>query len=237
MVTRTGPFIFVTALSLVFLALLATAPSPQSCERASILAVPDTTPPVAIISELPAFVSNGTWVSLCANESYDDSGFILSYEWEITFGNETDYGYATIERYYFAKVGTYSIKLTVMDEAGNIGVDFAAISAVLDSDLDALPDWWEDKFFRTLELIGDDDPDGDGYSNLAEFGAGTNPMVFDAQPQSWLEENMVLVLAIAGAAAAVAAVAAVVLWKRHKRKEKQKIEYAIEIERALQEEK
>lgn len=44
-----------------------------------------------------------------------------------------------------------------------------------DSDGDGLPDWWEMQYFGGLQYGANDDPDGDGYTNLEEFNAGTDP--------------------------------------------------------------
>jgi len=47
-----------------------------------------------------------------------------------------------------------------------------------DSDEDKLPDWWEDKYFGDPTAgIPDDDPDGDGLDNLAEYEASRNPLL------------------------------------------------------------
>ncbi len=45
----------------------------------------------------------------------------------------------------------------------------------LDTDSDGLPDDWEDFYFGNLAQGANDDPDGDGVNNLAEYLAGTNP--------------------------------------------------------------
>ncbi|HMP75770.1 MAG TPA: right-handed parallel beta-helix repeat-containing protein [Kiritimatiellia bacterium] len=45
-----------------------------------------------------------------------------------------------------------------------------------DTDLDALPDYWELASFTTLVHTAASDPDGDGVNNGAEYGADTNPL-------------------------------------------------------------
>jgi len=44
-----------------------------------------------------------------------------------------------------------------------------------DTDSDGLPDWWEMKWFSSLNYGPGDDPDGDGLTNLQEYQYGTNP--------------------------------------------------------------
>ncbi len=44
-----------------------------------------------------------------------------------------------------------------------------------DSDGDALADWWEIFYFGSLAASWDEDPDGDGYLNLEEYGDRSNP--------------------------------------------------------------
>ncbi|RYD34754.1 MAG: hypothetical protein EOP85_19560, partial [Verrucomicrobiaceae bacterium] len=56
---------------------------------------------------------------------------------------------------------------------GSAPVHKASNSA--DIDADALPDSWELQHFSTLAHNGGSDPDGDGFGNLQEFLAGTDP--------------------------------------------------------------
>lgn len=53
----------------------------------------------------------------------------------------------------------------------------------VDMDHDALPDWWEiANFGGTNNCAPGDDPDGDGYTNLEEYQAGTVPTNPDTDP-------------------------------------------------------
>jgi hypothetical protein len=68
--------------------------------------------------------------------------------------------------------GQYSAVVT--NSAGSVTSAPAAL--MLDRDRDGLPDSWEIDFFRdTTSQRSENDPDGDGISNLDEFFDGTNP--------------------------------------------------------------
>ncbi|VGO21279.1 right-handed parallel beta-helix repeat-containing protein [Pontiella sulfatireligans] len=59
-----------------------------------------------------------------------------------------------------------------------------------DTDLDGLPDSWEDDYFETTNLcLSDDDSDEDGFSNLEEYYAGTNPTNDNSFMQFTLEHG------------------------------------------------
>ncbi|MGE5257167.1 MAG: PASTA domain-containing protein [Hyphomicrobiales bacterium] len=66
-------------------------------------------------------------------------------------------------------------------EADSPVMDGAAVSLVIsyppqvDDDQDGLPDAWEYARFGHLDQGGQDDADGDGYSNYQEYRAGTDP--------------------------------------------------------------
>jgi subtilisin family serine protease len=52
-----------------------------------------------------------------------------------------------------------------------------------DSDSDGISDWWEMFNFATLSYGSTNDPDGDGYSNQAEFADSSNPRDASSVPQ------------------------------------------------------
>ncbi|MCD6219536.1 choice-of-anchor J domain-containing protein [Candidatus Calescamantes bacterium] len=55
-------------------------------------------------------------------------------------------------------------------------------SQASDKDSDGLPDSWENQYFGDLSYGADDDPDGDGFTNLEEYWAGSNPNEGDSEP-------------------------------------------------------
>ncbi|UCE92305.1 MAG: PKD domain-containing protein [Methanobacteriota archaeon] len=191
--------------------------------------------PIAVIADLPDAVSNGTWWSLNASGSYDpDGSYIKSYLWEIEYGDVVEELFGRVKSYKFNVTGLYKIKLTVFDALNNSGIDFTAVYSVPDSDLDGVPDWWEVKYFKGLEATAEQDPDGDGYSNLEEYIRTTNPLVSDPR-EGIIEANWKYFLA----AAIIGGVLVALLYPRHRRRKKEaerrKMEYAIEIQRALDE--
>ena len=194
--------------------------------------------PIAVIKDLPEFVSNGTPTPLDGSQSYDPDGNITSYSWKISVtGLSTNLTGISIT-YIFTVLDEYTIELTVTDNESKTSTDTEVVNAVTDSDDDDLPDWWEQKYFGNLAQGPGDDYDSDGYLNSEELEDGTNPAQKDAGPSML---SKIPIWGYAAIAAGVAAVVFVILWpklrKRRKEKEKQKIQYALEIEKALEEEK
>lgn len=52
-----------------------------------------------------------------------------------------------------------------------------------DTDQDGLPDCWELQYFGDLSYDADDDPDVDGFTNLEEFVAGSDPTDWTSKPR------------------------------------------------------
>jgi Bacterial TSP3 repeat len=83
----------------------------------------------------------------------------------------------------------FGFNATAAVPAGKSSLDqftLEALDAGADSDADGLPDFWEIAHFRTdtsesnWQMIGKyndtSDPDGDGFTNLEEFAAGSDPL-------------------------------------------------------------
>lgn len=69
----------------------------------------------------------------------------------------------------------------------------------LDSDKDGLPDWWEKLHGLDPALAdSDDDPDGDGWTNLDEYKRGGDPNVSNRVPQLATAEILVPESGVAG---------------------------------------
>jgi hypothetical protein len=72
-----------------------------------------------------------------------------------------------------ASIITKAVNLT----GENVKLDFKKSDvSIVDTDADGLPDSWELAHFPDLSQGPAGDPDGDGFNNLAEFNAGTDPM-------------------------------------------------------------
>jgi hypothetical protein len=188
--------------------------------------------PVAVISPLPDYVSNGTWWYLDASSS---EGLIVNYTWNITLNGVTTYLPSEIEIYMFKTLGLYKITLTVVDNQSRSSQAFTAVVSVLDSDQDTLPDWWEMKYFHDLNQTADGDYDHDGYTNLQEYAAGTDPTKPNPPPSlvKALVDNWVTVIIIAAVIFAAILLLMPFFRKRRKQLEKRRIEAALEIEHAL----
>ncbi len=196
--------------------------------------------PEAIFSPLPDEVSNGTEVTLSAAGSTYAGGTIDHYNWAIFYhGVQKHWSDNSTTSYRFVKLGVYLIKLTVTTNDSKTATSWTAVYSIDDADNDGLPDWWEMHYFGNLTQTGDQDFDNDGYTNLQEYASDTDPTVKDPGPSfvAMLAENWYYLVIVA----AVIVGAIVVLYPRMKKKQKaqvkKQIEAAIEIEKALEEDK
>jgi len=105
------------------------------------------------------------------------------------------------EKYVFSSTydtsGKYIFQIEATDKANNVvntfDKTFWITSDLNDKDDDGMPDWWEEKYGLDPEDPNDanQDPDGDGYSNLEEYKRGTNPIkdIFSENAVSRIKEN------------------------------------------------
>ena len=195
--------------------------------------------PVAVIAWIPSEVSNCTWLSLDGSHSTDPDGYITNYTWRIEVNNGTTTLWGQTERPYFKTLGLYKITLTVTDNNGSSGMAFAAVYSMIDQDRDDLPDWWEMRYFLYMEEIGSDDYDNDGYTNLEEYASGQDPTTQNARPGfvQDLKDNWPYVALAAAVTVVVVLAMRPRLRRRRKEDEQKKIDFALEIEKALQGEK
>lgn len=190
--------------------------------------------PIALIEPLPEEVSNGTWCYLDGQNSSSNGGTIKEYTWDILYnGVHTKY-FEPLKHFIFRQLGLYVITLTITTSNNKTGIAYTAVYSVPDSDSDLMPDWWEVMYFGNLSEAADTDFDGDGYTNLQEYASGTNPTVKDPP---WYVKNWYYIAAIAGVIAVAFVIAYPRLKKRRKAEVKEQIKAAIEIEKALEEDK
>jgi hypothetical protein len=80
------------------------------------------------------------------------------------------------------RTGKTTTRTGIIDTPADVGgwPAYKADAAVLDSDGDGMPDWWEKKYGLDPNDPSDaaKDPDGDGYTNLEEYLNGTDPTKF-----------------------------------------------------------
>lgn len=141
--------------------------------------------PVAIFSTNPSsYADVNENITFDASSSTDPDGNIVSWVWTLGDGLQ-DSGQSVVHKY--STPGTYTIRLTVRDDATpfgenwiekNITVDFGAQD---DFDGDNLLDIWEwDNFGE--DVNPNDDPDEDGATNKQEHDADTDPNNLDSKP-------------------------------------------------------
>ncbi len=156
--------------------------------------VTDTISPQADLSvETDTPISVVESLKLDASGSSDNVG-ITSYTWN--FGDGETLTGETIEHSY-SESGTYTVKLTVTDGAGNTAEVTKDIGVKDDVDDDGMPDKWEEAHGLTVgEDDSGDDADDDGATNKEEYKAGTDPQDADSSPGMGLALYLIPVIIV-----------------------------------------
>jgi hypothetical protein len=88
----------------------------------------------------------------------------------------------TWETTYFTNITAYAAAddpdsdgFTNLEEFEGGSNPMLAASTPYDTDADSMLDYWEDYYFGTIAYGATDDPDDDGFTNLQEYQAGTDP--------------------------------------------------------------
>jgi subtilisin family serine protease/subtilisin-like proprotein convertase family protein len=94
-----------------------------------------------------------------------------------------DWTYWSTHHFFESSAGVWRVEITdeLLGSTGNVlsaGLLLRGVG-IEDSDADGLDDRWEWKYFGSLAKRSDDDPDGDGDSNMLEQLLGANPAVSD----------------------------------------------------------
>lgn len=117
-----------------------------------------------------------------SSSAKDPEGASLSYSWKSSRDGEigSSAGFTKSD----LSVGSHTVTVTVTDEEGESGSARVNITIIRDSDRDGLPDGWEEKYGLDPDDSDTDDngvpdpsedPDEDGFDNLDEYLAGTDP--------------------------------------------------------------
>ncbi len=121
-----------------------------------------------------------------ASPSYDPDGDRLEVNWYISTTDGHELLGDSIQLLARLDPGEYTVTVLAKDRVNN-EVQYHYTITVLepekddadgmgDTDLDGLPDWWEELWQTQIETKdAREDPDGDGFTNLQEFENDTNP--------------------------------------------------------------
>jgi hypothetical protein len=128
-------------------------------------------------------VSENTVLTFTINATDDDGNIITYSTGNLPIGANFNISTRTFDwTPDYGQAGSYSATFSITDD---IYTDSETISITVnaaDEDSDGLPDAWETQYFGNLAHGAQDDPDGDGLTNLQEYNNGTDPTVFDDVP-------------------------------------------------------
>ena len=105
-------------------------------------------------------------------------------------------GAATDTTVTFSTAGRFTLTLTANDGSNppvSDSVTIQVLEAIVDTDSDGMDDDWELAMFGDLNHVAVEDADGDGYSNIQEYLAGSHPLIQDDTPESSAEKSETMV--------------------------------------------
>ncbi len=151
-------------------------------------------------------IIQGEEVTLDASNSTTDATMV-SYNWTFIYNDSQMNLSGEQVSFTFEEKGDYTITLTVKDSKGFTDKDTVTISVSPDSDNDGIPDTWEEKYQLNPNDENDatKDEDRDGYTNLEEYEANTDPLDPDSHPgetskggeeEGFLNKEILIIIAI-----------------------------------------
>ncbi len=140
-----------------------------------------------LIAEAGGFcnITEGERARFNGSKSSNDKE-IIKYIWTFKYNGSTHRltGKEVETDFAFEEPGEYRVHLKVVDTINNSDTDTLILNVLRDSDNDGMPDTWEQEY-NLDPMSGSDaseDADKDGYSNLEEYEAGTDPQDAASHP-------------------------------------------------------
>ena len=133
----------------------------------------DTSSPNGVLGKMNGYQSTGL-ADYNLNKARDEFNSLLE-DGDKAINNTFNLAYTIDDSFVSARLIIKGACGAAAGSSENFTVQNVLFSPDPDSDMDQMPDIWEETYFGDLSQGADDDYDGDGQSNLAEFLAGTNP--------------------------------------------------------------
>ncbi len=131
-----------------------------------------------------ADVAEGEWMPAGSRMTFDlnlEDPLVYGYLRDALHGGHLHLVATSLQRANRAEPPNYPVFYTSFNPVAEEGeyplldLEGVVVRPEVDTDGDGLPDDWERFYLGTLASGAEDDPDGDGMNNLAEYLAGTDP--------------------------------------------------------------
>ena len=201
------------------------------------IVVVDASPPKASAGNDVALFAPAL-VTLDGSDSSDDT-VIVQYEW-IAQQNGTVVLNAAKGTIQIGTPGEYTFTLRVRDPLGRESSDSLTVKVLKDPDFDkdTLPDVWETEKYGNLTYGPNDDPDGDGVTNIEDYGrdggadnqGGPGAATTGAQDTRTSDTFMLLVLAFLGVLAGTTVLQSLKIRELKRKLENREAERSVELD-------